>query len=137
MEKVHQVLSDCHFAYTENIKYERTSKKIKTVQDDTRILTVKMPYIEIEIRPTYQDEIIHTTLKFIGKCDESQDLKNIKTLATDLACMRNVVDVPRLYINNDIKKLEYMMRLDTLYEFSVIINILCNFPQNLSINELL
>ena len=134
MDIVHKVLTDCLILYTENIVHEAKCKKQKAVIDSTRTITAKFMNIDLEVRPTYQSDILRITARFH---DSTSDAYIAKQLADCLSIMTGVLDSPSLYMHNNFpNRIEYMIRVDSSYTFAVIVNILSNFPRNMS-NDLL
>lgn len=133
MEIIRKVLKDCYFSYDENIVHEY--KRQKKDHDDTHELVIRLQHMDVGIHKTYQPDLLNFTIIFkTGK----YDTKEARTLSTDIANFTNIIDIPKLYMNNmKPDKLCYMMKIDSPYTFCVQLNILSNFPRNISDNDLL
>lgn len=130
MEVVAQVLEDCHFPYSEVLESNASNNKKRFVKVNIQTK------LKVVIYQTYLGDIVKMSITFIG----ASNLAVIRSLASDILKMPSLVDSPYIHVGEDDvdTRLEFMLRVVSEYQLSVLLNILSNFPHNISTtNEVL
>lgn len=135
MEVFSNVLDDCLFSYEEITTHGKNSNQ-KSTRGDKQCIKVKIPYGSFEVRSTFADEILSCTL-LIEK-GQIYQVEEIKDLATNIGTMRCTIDSPHVFVEGDVpSKVQWMLQIKDRYIISVLLNIISNFPFNITNDDIL